>query len=66
MGDLFEKVFLFLLSFFGSRFKILLGLVALATISVVSIAGFRARLKSCWSRQSKSQPRAATTNTNQW
>ena len=41
MGDLFEKVFLFVLSFFGSRFKILLGLVALATISVVSIAGFR-------------------------
>jgi mono/diheme cytochrome c family protein len=44
MGDLFEKVFLFALSFFGSRFKLLLGLVALAAISVVTIAGFRGGL----------------------
>ena len=44
MGDLFEKAFLFALSFLGSRFKILIGLVLLAAIAVVSIAGFRGDL----------------------
>ena len=44
MGDLFEKAFLFALSFFGSRFKLLLGLTALATVGVVTIAGFRGDL----------------------
>lgn len=41
MGDLFEKAFLFVLSLFGSRFKLLLGLTALATVAVVAVAGFR-------------------------
>ena len=30
------------------------------------IAGFRARLKNCWSIVSKSQPSEATMNTNHW
>src|SRR5262245_65432595 len=41
MNDLLAKAFLFVLSLFGSRFKLLLGLTVLATFGVVVIAGFR-------------------------
>lgn len=41
MENLFEKAFLFVLSFFGSRFKLLIGLTVLATVAVVTVAGFR-------------------------
>lgn len=38
---MFEKIALFVLSFLGSRFKVTLGLLALAVVSVIAVAGFR-------------------------
>lgn len=38
---MFEKIFLFALSLFGPRFKLVLGVLALAVITVVTVAGFR-------------------------
>ena len=38
---MFEKIFLFVLSLLGPRFKLVLGVLALAVVAVVSIAGFR-------------------------
>lgn len=38
---MFEKIFLYVLSLFGPRFKLVLGVVALAVVAVVAIAGFR-------------------------
>lgn len=38
---MFEKIFLYVLSLFGPRFKLVLGVVALAVVAVVAIAGLR-------------------------
>ncbi|MFO1458382.1 MAG: cytochrome c [Verrucomicrobiota bacterium] len=38
---MFEKIFLFVLSLLGPRFKLVLGVLALAVVAVLSIAGFR-------------------------
>jgi len=38
---MFENIFLFILSLFGPRFKLVLGVLALAVVAVISIAGFR-------------------------
>jgi mono/diheme cytochrome c family protein len=38
---MFEKIALFFLSFLGSRFKVTLGLLGLAAVSVLVVAGFR-------------------------
>lgn len=38
---MFEKIALFVLSFLGSRFKVTLGLLGLAIVGVIAVAGFR-------------------------
>ncbi|MBL9174287.1 MAG: cytochrome c [Verrucomicrobiales bacterium] len=38
---MFEKIFLFVLSLLGPRFKLVLGVLVLAVVAVLSIAGFR-------------------------
>lgn len=38
---MFEKIFLFVLSLFGPRFKLVLGVIALSVVAVVVVAGFR-------------------------
>jgi mono/diheme cytochrome c family protein len=38
---MFEKIALFVLSFLGSRFKVTLGLLCLAIVGVIAVAGFR-------------------------
>lgn len=38
---MFDKIFLYALSLFGPRFKLVLGVLALAVVAVVAVAGFR-------------------------
>ncbi|MCW5556258.1 MAG: cytochrome c [Verrucomicrobiae bacterium] len=38
---MFDKIFLYALSLFGPRHKLVLGVIALAAVAVVAIAGFR-------------------------
>lgn len=66
---MFEKIALFVLSFLGSRFKVTVGLLALATVSVIAIAGFRnstttrppIELFPDMDRQPKLRPQTAST-----
>lgn len=65
---MFEKIALFVLSFLGSRFKVTVGLLAVATVSVIAIAGFRGSSSTRppiemfpdMDRQPKLRPQAAT------
>jgi len=41
LENVFEKIFLFVLSLLGPRFKLVLGVIALAVVAVVTVAGFR-------------------------
>ena len=39
--NIFEKIFLFVLSLLGPRFKLVLGIIALSVVAVIAVAGFR-------------------------
>lgn len=41
LENVFEKIFLFVLSLLGPRFKLVIGVLALAVVAVVTVAGFR-------------------------
>lgn len=65
---MFEKIFLFFLSFLGSRFRVTVGLIALAAVSVFIVAGFRGakstrppiELFADMDRQGKLRPQTST------